>query len=135
MAQTASERRRAHEFLTGRGWRLDERTGADAAGYPDDPDPGWEYPGSFGGARCNPVADATPVPLQAYFTYEDGEEVFCLVPAGNLGGSGCAEHDTAERFVSLDGFGPVAALLDELEPRAEAHDLRALIECRYFGPC
>jgi hypothetical protein len=126
MAQTASDRQRVHEFLTGRGWRLDERAA-------DEPDPGWEFPGSFGGARCNAVADATPVPLQAYFSYgDDGAEVFCVVPAGNLRGSGCAEHDTAERVVSLDGFGE---LLDELEPRAAAHDLRALIECRYFGPC
>ncbi len=124
MAQTASDRQRVHEFLTGRGWRADERT-AD--------DPGWEFPGSFGGVRCHDVADATPVPLQAYFSYDDdGAEVFCVLPAGNLHGSGCAEHDTAERVVPVDGIGP---LLDDLEPRAAALDLRALIECRYFGPC
>jgi hypothetical protein len=129
MAKTASDRQRVHEFLTGRGWRLDERAA-------DDPDAGWEFPGSFGGARSNPVADATPVPLQAYFTYEDGEEVFCLLPAGNVRGSGCAEHDTAERLVPLGSdLGPVAVVLDQLESRAAAHDLRALIECRYFGPC
>ncbi|MFG1641752.1 hypothetical protein ACGFMK_15815 [Amycolatopsis sp. NPDC049252] len=127
MAQTASGRQRVHEFLTGRGWRLDAAA---------DPDAGWEYPGSFGGARCNPVADATPVPLQAYFSYgDDGSEIFCVVPAGNLHGSGCAQHDTAEQVVPLDGFDGFAALLDDLEPRAAAHDLRALIECRYFGPC
>jgi hypothetical protein len=126
MAQTASDRQRVHEFLTGRGWRLDGRAA-------DDPDAGWEFPGSFGGARSNPVADATPVPLHAYFSYgDDGERVFCVVPAGNLHGSGCAEHDTGERVVAVDGF---ASLLDELEARAAAHDLRALIECRYFGPC
>ncbi|MEA5363818.1 hypothetical protein VA596_30090 [Amycolatopsis sp., V23-08] len=123
MAQTASGRQRVHEILTGRGWRLDAA----------DLDAGWEYPGSFGGQRCNPVADATPVPLQAYFSYgDDGAEVFCVVPAGNLHGSGCAEHDTAEQVVAVDG---VAALLDDLESRAATHDLRALIECRYFGPC
>jgi len=81
------------------------------------------------------------VPLQSYFTFgNEGDEVFAILPAGNLRGSGCPDHDTQERFFPLTAAGGVdlaeiATLLDTLEPRARSLDPRALIECRYFGPC
>lgn len=130
-----------HEFLTARGWLLDGDSDPARVWFADDVLAGWHYPETYGGRRINEVADTTPVRLQSYFTFDnEGDEVFAVVPAGNLRGSGCPEHDTRERFFPLTAGGVVdleriAALLDTLEPRARALDPRALIECRYFGPC
>ncbi|MGW3967683.1 hypothetical protein ACWED2_48245 [Amycolatopsis sp. NPDC005003] len=130
-----------HEFLTARGWLLDGDSDPARVWFADDVHAGWHYPETYGGQQVNDVGDTTPVQLQSYFTFgNEGEEVFALVPAGNLRGSGCAEHDTQERFFALTASGvvdlaEVAARLDVLEPRARALDPRALIECRYFGPC
>ncbi|MEU4248757.1 hypothetical protein AB0F15_15250 [Amycolatopsis sp. NPDC026612] len=130
-----------HEFLTGRGWHLDGASDPGEAWFAGDPRAGWHYPASYGGQRINDVAGTTPVRLQSHFTFDDqGEEVFTVVPAGNLRGNGCSEHDTSERFFPLTATGVVdldeiATLLDTLEPRARSLDPRALIECRYFGPC
>ncbi|OXM61257.1 hypothetical protein [Amycolatopsis vastitatis] len=136
-----ARQRRVHEFLTARGWQLEGDSDPGEAWFADDPHAGWLYPATFGGQHINEVADATPVLLQSYFTFDDdGDEVFTVVAAGNLHGSGCAEHDTGERFFSLTAGGdvdldPIAPLLDTLEPRARSLDPRALIECLYFGPC
>jgi hypothetical protein len=136
-----ARQRRVHEFLTARGWHLDGKSDPGEAWFADDVHAGWHYPGTFGGRRINDVADTTPVRLQSYFTFDnEGDEVFAVVPAGNLRGSGCAEHDTGERFFPLTAAGtvdldPIAPLLDALEPRARSLDPRALIECLYFGPC
>jgi hypothetical protein len=133
--------RRVHEFLTGRGWHLDGDSDPGRVWFTDDVHAGWHYPATYGGQRINDVADTTPVRLQSYFTFDnEGDEVFTIVPAGNLQGSGCTEHDTRERFFPFTAGGAVnldeiAALLDTLEPRARSLDPRALIECRYFGPC
>ncbi|EOD67346.1 hypothetical protein [Amycolatopsis vancoresmycina] len=130
-----------HEFLTARGWHLDGESDPAEVRFADDVHAGWHYPATYGGQRINEVADTTPVPLQGCFTFGDeGEEVFSVTPAGNLRGSGCAEHDTQERCFPLTAEGAVdlteiAPLLDTLEPRARALDPRELIECRYFGPC
>ncbi|MEV6876157.1 hypothetical protein [Amycolatopsis sp. NPDC051128] len=130
-----------HEFLTGRGWQVDGGSDPGDLAFAEDPHSGWHYPASYGGRHVNTVSDTTPVPLQSYFTYDrDGDEVFGVVPAGNLRGSGCAEHDTREQFFAFTADGAVdldrlAPLLDVLEPRARALDPRALIECLYFGPC
>ncbi len=130
-----------HEFLTARGWLLDGDSDPTRAWFADDVHAGWHYPETYGGRRINEVAGTTPVRLQSYFTFDnEGDEVFAVVPAGNLQGSGCAEHDTRERFFPLAAgavveLAEIAALLDSLEPRARALDPRALIECRYFGPC
>ncbi|GAB3148183.1 hypothetical protein GCM10027258_42830 [Amycolatopsis stemonae] len=134
---TATPISRVHDLLLARGWRLDGETPPADAGFLDDPAAGWSYPASFGGERTNDVADATPTPLQCHFTFgDDGEVVFAVVPAGNPRGSGCAKHDTAERqFAGPIDLGALTALLDELESRARAHDVRALVECLYFGPC
>lgn len=136
-----TRQRSVHEFLTARGWHLDGDSDPGEAWFANDPNAGWHYPASFGGERINEVSDTTPVPLQGYFTFgEEGEEVFTIVAAGNLRGSGCAEHDTRERFFPLTADGgvdlaPVAALLDTLESRARDLDARAVVECLYFGPC
>ncbi|WP_072479462.1 hypothetical protein [Amycolatopsis australiensis] len=130
-----------HDHVLARGWRLDGDTGPGDAGFLDDATAGWSYPASFGGARTNTVADATPVLLHCYFTFGDeGDVVFAVVPAGNLRGSGCPVHDTRERRFPLTEAGRVdlvtlTTVLDELEPRARAHDVHALVECLYFGPC
>ncbi|MCR6484994.1 hypothetical protein M8542_19370 [Amycolatopsis sp. OK19-0408] len=130
-----------HDHLIGRGWRLDGDAGPGDAKFLDDPTAGWSYPASFGGARTNTVGDATPSVLQCYFTFDnEGDVVFAAVPAGNLHGSGCAAHDTTERQYPLTARGTVdlpalTAELDDLEPRARAHDVRALVECLFFGPC
>jgi hypothetical protein len=130
-----------HDHLLARGWRLDGDTGPADVKFLDDATAGWSYPASFGGRRTNDVGDTTPMVLQCYFTFGDeGEVVFGVLPAGNLRGSGCAEHDTKERLFPLTGTGHVdlvtlTAMVDELEPLARAHDVRALVECRYFGPC
>ncbi len=132
---------RVHEFLTGRGWHLDGDSNPGEASFAGDAHAGWRYPASYGGQWINDVAGTTPARLQSYFTFDDqGAEVFTVVPAGNLRGNGCAEHDTGERFFALTADGAVdldeiATLLDTLEPRARSLDPRALIECRYFGPC
>lgn len=139
--QALDRQLRVHEFLTARGWTLDGTGDPGVAWFANDPRAAWRYPASYGGITVNEVGETTPVRLQAYFTFgEDGEEVFTVVPAGNLHGSGCAEHDTTERFfpftaggaVDLEGIAP---LLETWEPRARSLDPRALIECRYFGPC
>jgi hypothetical protein len=135
-----ARQRRVHEFLTARGWHLE---GADpgVTWFADDVHAGWHYPASYGGRHINDVAGATPVRLRSYFTFDgEGAEVFAVVPAGNLGGSGCAEHDTEERLFPLTAGGAVdldavAPLLDALEPRARDLDPRDLVECLYFGPC
>jgi hypothetical protein len=127
-----ARRQHLHEFVTARGWVPDDESG---------PDAGWHYPASFGGTTTNQVADATPARLTCYFSYDDaGDAVFAIVPAGNLHGSGCAVHDTAERHLPLTAGGTadlagLAPLLDDLEPRARDLDPRALVECLYFGPC
>ena len=132
---------RVHEFLTARGWHLDGDSDPAEVWFADDVHAGWHYPATYGGQRINEVEDTTPVQLQSYFTFgNEGEEVFSVTPAGNLRGSGCAEHDTQELFFALTAAGEVdlaevAGLLDTLEPRARSLDPRALIECRYFGPC
>ena len=133
--------RRVHEFLTARGWHLEGGSDPGETWFADDVRAGWHYPASYGGRHINDVAGTTPVRLRGYFTFaDDGDEVFAVVPAGNLRGSGCAEHDTHERFFPLTAsgavdFDEVAPLLDALEPRARSLDPRVLIECRYFGPC
>jgi len=130
-----------HDHVLARGWRLDGDTGPADVKFLDDATAGWSYPASFGGERTNTVSDTTPVVLQCYFTFGDeGEVVFAVVPAGNLRGSGCPKHDTGERQLPLTGDGRVdlvtlTAMLDELEPLARAHDVHALVECLYFGPC
>jgi hypothetical protein len=131
-----------HDFLTGRGWRLDGHTDPGDAGFFNDPDAGWSYPDSFGGISINDVdMTATPRVLQAYFTFDNaGDLTFAVLPAGNLGRTGCPEHDAKERQLPLTAEGTVdtsqlTTLLDELEPRARSLDPRALIECRFFGPC
>ncbi|SEC48280.1 hypothetical protein SAMN04489727_3916 [Amycolatopsis tolypomycina] len=139
--QALERQLRVHEFLTARGWTLDGAREPGETWFANDPRAGWRYPASYGGTKINDVGDTTPVRLQAYFTFgEDGKEVFTVVPAGNLQGSGCAEHDTTERFFPFTADGTVdlagiAPLLESWEPRAQALDPRALIECRYFGPC
>ena len=136
-----ARQRSVHEFLTARGWLLDGAGDPAETWFADDAHAGWHYPGSFGGQRMNVVSDTTPVGLQSYFTFDgEGDEVFCLVAAGNLRGSGCPEHDTGEQFFpfTADGkvdFDRITPLLDTLEPRARALDARAVIECLYFGPC
>jgi hypothetical protein len=136
-----ARRRGVHEFLTGRGWRVDGGNDPGDVAFAEDPQAGWHYPASYGGRHVNEVSDTTPVKLQSYFTYDgDGEEVFGVLPAGNPRGSGCPEHDTDEQFLVFTADGAVdlarlAPLLDVLEPRARALDPRALIECLYFGPC
>jgi hypothetical protein len=136
-----TRQRSVHEFLAARGWRLDGAADPAVTWFADDPQAGWHYPGSFGGQRMNPVSDTTPVRLQSYFTFDrEGDEVFCVVAAGNLRGSGCPAHDTEERFFGFTADGkvdldPIASLLDTLEPRARDLDPRAVIECLYFGPC
>ena len=136
-----ARQRRVHEFLTARGWHLDDDSDPGEARFADDSRAGWHYPATFGGQHINEVADATPVRLQSYFTFgDDGDEVLTVVAAGNLRGSGCAEHDTGERVFPLTTGGtvdldPIGRLLDILEPRARNLDPRELIECLYFGPC
>jgi hypothetical protein len=139
--QLLARQRRVHEFFTGRGWDLEGSSDPGSVTFLDDTRAGWVYPGCYGGVAMNAVEGMTPVGLQGYFTFDnDGEVVLCVVAAGNLRGSGCAEHDTGERFfpAAADGgfdLDEVGALLDTLEPRARALDPRALIECRFFGPC
>ena len=129
------------DFLMARGWQLDGNNGPADAKFLDDPTAGWSYQASFGGERTNDVSDTAPVVLQCYFTFgNEGEVVFGIQPAGNLRGSGCEYHDATERLYPLTEAQTVdlrglAAELDELEPRARAHDVRALVDCRYFGPC
>lgn len=136
-----ARQREVHDHLLARGWQLDGTTAPGDAGFVDDPAAGWSYPASFGGARANAVADATPSVLRCHFTFDDeGDVVFAVVPAGNVNGAGCPDHDTAERQYALTPRGSVdlpalSAALDDLESRARAHDVRALVECRFFGPC
>jgi hypothetical protein len=130
-----------HEFLTARGWHLDGPADPATARLADDPNTAWRYPATFGGRQVNKVAEATPVPLHGYFTFDaQGNEVFALVPAGNDPGNGCPEHDTREQVIPFTRAGTVdfagmVPTLDTFEARARDLDPRALIECLYFGPC
>ncbi|MGX1779225.1 hypothetical protein ACWIGW_44460 [Nocardia brasiliensis] len=140
---------RLHDFLTARGWRVDSWHDSDPeTGYPLDAEAGWTYPASYGGVAMNDVDDVTPKPLSCDFfldsnEYPDETASWSLglrvSSAGNWGG--CPQHglDVHESAVPEDcadiGLEQLAALLDRLEPQAGDLDPRALIECRFFGPC
>lgn len=126
-----------HDFLTARGWRLDEQVHCDEIGYPIDPEAIWRYPGSFGGIAMHEISGITPDGLSCRFDFEDGLGIFVL-PAGN--DHGCSDHDQEEHVVAVEGsnglvFDRLGGLLDDLEAHARALDARELVECRFFGPC
>lgn len=124
-----------HEFLTARGWAPGEFSDPDENGYPVDPETSWEYHPSFHGIAFHWFNDLSPSPLQCRFSFSGDEASGVEVEeAGNW--KGCAEHAIIEHHVPDEpGFTELAALLDQLEPRARDLDPRALIECRFFGDC
>lgn len=135
-----------HEYLTGRGWKPEEWAERDEDGYPTDPEDGWTYPASFGGAVMNQVPDITPSALRCWYerrfdeTTGHGETALVVRAVGNF--RGCDAHDTTEYRIpydetsgATDFAGLLGDVLADLEPPAQVTDPRALIECRFFGPC
>ena len=136
-----------HDYLIGRGWVITRPDwyGTDDDGRPTDPETRWCYSASYGGVAMNDVEDWTPCSLVCGFGFEGGLSVD-VSAAGNWHGCEAhpvAEHslpfeerydEVAERYNDLD-FTELGTLLDRLEPAAAGLDARALIECRFFGPC
>ncbi len=138
-APTVEHLHALHELLTRRGWVADE-SGHIEPGDPADPEAGWRYPASFGGAVMNYFPDVTPLPLNCRFRmgWESRPVEFVIESAGSP--AGCEVHNPAERSFPLgEGdelrLADIVAILTELEPQAASLDPRALLECRFFGTC
>lgn len=129
-----------HDFLTARGWRLDADQRTDEHGLPDETEPVWHYPASFGGIAMHQIEDVSPYLLTCRLTGDTGNGCAIVVStAGNW--RGCDEHASVDHTfavndldsdLDLDG---VAALLADLEPRAQRLNARDLVECRFFAAC
>ncbi|MGV9639286.1 hypothetical protein ACWDO0_34430 [Nocardia rhamnosiphila] len=138
---------RVHALLTARGWSI-ENFGIQLPPSPDrpdrpDPQNGWTYRPSYGGAVINHFDEVTPRRLDCCFRLADWKEPedtseLQITAAGNW--NGCAEHATVEHLFPFgDGdsidLNEIEELLDELEAQAKTCNPRALIECLFFGPC
>ncbi|MFC9999664.1 hypothetical protein [Nocardia sp. NPDC127526] len=139
-APTDDHMRALHEFLTARGWAIEDY------GYPEqtpepEPESGWRYQASYQGSAINHIPDITPAALHCWFSLAESggdDTAFAVASAGNYGG--CDDHIQREwRFPLNEGdelrLADLGELLDELEPQARDLDPRVLIECRFFGPC
>lgn len=58
-----------HDFLTARGWRLDDLIDTDDTGYPADPEASWHYPDSYNGIAIHELGDVTPTRLSCRFGF------------------------------------------------------------------
>ena len=126
-----------HGFLLRRGWRLDENTAGDEDGCPMDAEAVWRFPESLGGVTIHAIADVSPAGLSCRFDVDEEGLSVLVISAGNW--ASCDDHHQAEHSVDVGTGGlaldRLAQLLDDLEPQARALDARAVIECRFFGPC
>lgn len=123
--------RALHEFLTSRGWELDEESG----------DPCWTYPAAFGGGPIALNPDALDFPDLADFgplrpTVYLAESETIVITHGTW--NGCDQHREAKRRFVHGDFGAawrLGALLVEVENASIDATAESFQECLLSGPC
>lgn len=127
-----------HDVVRKRGWQLTpfDEAWLDAEGYPSSPQPMWFYPHSFAGAIPQQIEELSPQPLRSFYSLDAQDAIAELVimPAGN--DQGCPQHARTVQHLPPDTLHTqLADALSHAEQHAHTLDSRALIECRFFGPC